>query len=317
MKNTSTPSIRFHAMVLGLLLLGALPGSAYAQSDSTFQNSDWNCVVLIPPSNSSSTASCTQDMANGNNAPSRRTIHSYAGLIQVAHLFQPASALYNPSTQGALTGLSFSYDLIQYTQNNTPPKQKVAYHLLIFQNNTYYRSGANDGIGNITWTSFSHPNLTAANFVWIAGPGKKTPDFSCTGSVIQFGYITGNSNTQKTESGIDNWKVTFDPPSRCCFSRTTEKIVCSSGGGYSYTVTLQNQTGASIQQVVVAAALPAIVTPQIHSLTAVALGATTTLQVKISGAPAGSNVCLLFVGFSGSAPICSTNICFTLPACPP
>lgn len=210
----------FSYVTLLFLLFIALPDDrVYAQwSDSTFSNANWTSTIIsnlssptaqckILNSSGVTTCQCGQDSI-GNPTPSRKTCHSYSwppypAAIWVAHLYQPA--FYNPATQGAITGLSYSYDLRQYTATG----QNVTYRLLVFQNFTYYESSTTDSIAVNTWTTFLRTNLTAANFVKISGPPStpKHPDFSCRGSVIQFGYLTGNSNTNPTVSAIDNWGV--------------------------------------------------------------------------------------------------------------
>lgn len=429
MKTALTSLIHFRASIFALLLLTAtLPGPAYVQSpysqDSTFNNGDW-VTTLIPPTGSPPnsliqppTAPSSQDTSNGNPPFSRTTTHKYQGVVPpgiwVAHLYQQPSAYYDPSTQGAIAGVSFSYDL-------SPPTESVTYGLLIFQNGTYYRSNPKDTpVNTITnpppWKSVSRLNFTATNFVDVNDPSdSRHPDFSCKGSRIQFGYLTANSNTQDTKSAIDNWRVdiikgnpccgainkpevrcqkgggftyifevtndstqpmqylllspppgatytispsvintTLNPgqptpvsvnitnaspgdnicidvaladkevksccklrtcmpaPECACLKRVKETVECGTGGSYTYTVQLQNQTGSPVQQIFVIPTSPAgvTVTPQAFP---VSLGGATTLQVTINGASPGSQVCLRFAPSGAESQCCSTQVCFFVP----
>jgi hypothetical protein len=226
MKNVLTASTHHHASIFALFLLAGAPqGSASAQSffDGTFNKTDWTSTVLPYPVSDpnatcgSNTIPCGQDPGGGNPFPSRKTFHNYNGAsgnppaIWVAHLYQPS--FYNPSTQGAIISLRFGYTLRQYTA----PGQNVTYRLLVFQNFTYYGSNPPDWIGVNSWQSFGHMNVTAANFVKVSGPPStpQTPDFSCKGSVIQFGYLTGNSNTGSTISAIDDWNIRIVKGATC------------------------------------------------------------------------------------------------------
>jgi hypothetical protein len=84
------------------------------------------------------------------------------------------------------------------------------------QNSTYYWIPLGDDIRSASWTPFSRTNLTEASFTKFEGPSeRRTPDFSCRGSKMQFGYLTRNylpGNTiVTTKSGIDNWKIRIEP----------------------------------------------------------------------------------------------------------
>lgn len=324
MKNALTSPSHFHASIFALFLLTAtLPGPAHAQTlfDNTFNNTHWNCTVLPYPKSApappASASPCGQDTSNGSPSPSRITGHNYStnpkavpDAIWVAHLYQPVS--YNPSAQGAIAGLNYSFDLITYS-----PPQGVTHCLLLFQNNTYYeKNGGCDSTKVKAWSPFANSKiLTAADFDKTFGPGPKRPDFSCKGSVIQFGYLTGNSSTQNTVSAIDNWRVDILKGESCvCLKRITETVACGQAGSYAYTVQLQNLTGAAMQQILVAPTLPAgvTVTPQMFPVSLPSNG-TTTLQLTINGALPGATVSLRFFPSGVGSTCCSTEITLTVP----
>ncbi len=70
-----------------------------------------------------------------------------------------------------------------------------------------------------SWISFSG-NLTPTSFAKLEGPAPRdTPDFSCDGSPIQFGYVTRNhlpsGPSVTTHSAIDNWRITIERVEPC------------------------------------------------------------------------------------------------------
>jgi hypothetical protein len=138
-------------------------------------------------------------------------VHTYPqGAIQVAHLNN--LAIYDPASQGAIASINYSYDLRHY---DPPSNQAVAYSLLILQNGIYYATSV-DNIFTDSWQQFPHTNVTASMFTRLSKKGPMNPDFSCSGKKIQFGFRSGNSNPNPTNtfstrtSGIDNWSVTVN-----------------------------------------------------------------------------------------------------------
>lgn len=179
-------------------------------SDPKMPPITWSAEKIVDTTlNQTANFNVSHLQTGGNLGSYRRTEHNYGfGLIRVAHLYK--GFVYDPSSQGAINKVGYSYDLRHFTP---PAGQAVAYQLLIFQNETHY-GGPVNAIFNDAWQSFSNSNLTAASFTKIKGNGPTTPDFSCTGSKITFGYLTANSNpnpgTQsKRISGMDNWCLTI------------------------------------------------------------------------------------------------------------
>jgi hypothetical protein len=98
------------------------------------------------------------------------------------------------------------------------------------------------------------------------------------------------------------------------------KIACGANGSYTYTVSLKNLTGVPINQIFIVPTLPSTlnIAPQLVTLgTPLQPNQQTTLTLTITGAPAGSRVCLRFAPFGVESQCCSTEICFTLPRCSP
>jgi hypothetical protein len=212
---------------------------AYGQLyDGTFNNTDW--VSTIIPVFSSPSAQLTIPGSNcvGGQDPngylsswSRQTCTYFPyppppvpPSIWVAQVYQPVS--YTPSSQGGIASVSFSYDL-------SPNTQSMTYGLLIFQNGIYFRSvnqistpnAPNDTpgapAGSPPWKHIQHVTFTAEDFRVVdnLGNDRRRPDFSCNGSTIQFGYVTGTSSGNHASfSFIDNWKVDIFKAD-CCTPR--------------------------------------------------------------------------------------------------
>ncbi len=177
--------------------------------DGDFAGADWSATKIVDTT-AGATASfvAVQGSTGGNPGAYRQVTHAFdAGNIYVGHL--ASGATYDPSASGAIVSLDYSYDLIHI---NPPAGQAVAYAIVIEQGGSWYSSTPFDAIFPETWTGFGAAALTAANFARRAGNGPSTPDFSDTGGVMSFGYLSANANTGGAPglvriSGIDNWRV--------------------------------------------------------------------------------------------------------------
>ncbi len=103
------------------------------------------------------------------------------------------------------------------------------------------------------------------------------------------------------------------PRCDCLQVRPSGIAQCAGHGTYSYTFSLDNFTGLGVNEVFVLPESPSTLTltPQLFPFS------TGPQTLTIFGAAAGSNVCLrLEPKTQGSNKCCSTEQCFTLPACP-
>lgn len=317
-----SPSGRFLIWMLMLLTMLALRNTTQAQTytDSTFNNSDWTSTTLpFPATATGASSTSAKDTGNGNPAPSRTTIHNIVpGQIIVAH--RNLTSTYDPSVQGAITSLSYSYDLRQY---NPPQGAGFAYSILVFQDNTYYRSVPVDVVFGTSWQAFSKSGLTAASFVKVSGDSPNTnPDFSCKGTRIQFGYATANSSsgTLSLRGGIDNWTIRIDEKKSCCGAVSEQKITCDKGT-YTYTFTVTNTSSQVIQYILLSppAGATYTVSPPVINLGANPLnpGQSTSVSVTIGNASVGDKICVnVALADKSLAVCCKTQTCVKLPECP-
>ena len=198
------------------------PAQTVTFSDEEFDDSDWTAEMIVNEAGSSAEFTAEQDTSGGNPGAFRRIHHvGQAGSspreIHVAHL--RVGAIYDPQADGRITGVSHSYDLKNLESRTIWDSR---YYLLIFQNDTYYRS-PRDRISTLDWTPFGRSGLDARDFTRVAGDGPRRPNFSDSAPPLGFGFASvsefsgggespglGNRDDSRN-SGIDNWSVTIVP----------------------------------------------------------------------------------------------------------
>ena len=213
--------LKHKRLVAGLVAILALsgldsPAQTVTFSDEEFSDSDWTAAVIIDETRSAQ-ITAQQDSLGGNPGACRRIAHvgevgSRDREIHVAHL--RAGATYDPQTQGAISSISHSYDLKNL---ETRTIWFSTYHLLIFQNNTFYRSRGNR-ISRLDWTPFGRNDLEARDFTRVGREGPRRPNFSANAPPLEFGFASvsefprggespGLPDDDSRNSGIDNWTV--------------------------------------------------------------------------------------------------------------
>ena len=209
------------AWLAAILAVSALNAAAQTVtfSDEEFDDSDWTAEMIVNEAGSSAEFTAEQDTSGGNPGAFRRIHHvGQAGSspreMHVAHL--RVGAIYDPQTDGRITGVSYSYDLKNLESRTIWDSR---YYLLIFQNDTYYRS-PRDRTSTLDWTSFDRSGLDARDFTRVAGDGPRRPNFSENAPPLEFGFASvsefpGSSSESpglgdrddSRNSGIDNWSV--------------------------------------------------------------------------------------------------------------
>lgn len=200
-----------------LAMVGVLPASAQQQSliDGTFSDANWSAIkILDDTAGQAATFSVGQSASGGNPDTFRLTTHDYGvGNIIVAHLY--GGAVYTPTAQGSIESISFAYDVRAF---QVGVSAAIAYYPLVFQGGVYYVSRIDVATRN-SWEPFAQNGLKSSDFGKAAAiDGPPHPDFSSSGSPLQFGFVTSNGTrfgAGHTESGIDNWSVTITPGPTC------------------------------------------------------------------------------------------------------
>jgi hypothetical protein len=187
--------------------------------DGTF-STGWSDTTVTNQNMTSQTYTTSNPATGGNGTFYREESHTMTR--NVSSLFAAGrwlslntNALYDPSSQGAINSLDYSFDLRVITH---PGGAGVGYALGLTQNGNTYISACCDAANSTTWTTSSHTGLLATNFSQVLDSGPyphldtlSHPDFSSAGTAIQFGYIVLNSfngsATLSGSSGIDNWSV--------------------------------------------------------------------------------------------------------------
>ncbi|MDX6528862.1 MAG: hypothetical protein QOH41_1152 [Blastocatellia bacterium] len=324
MKKSLILSRHFFMWSVACLTILAAQNLAQAQfADGNFNTAGWHSVLLssISASGASFSTVPDPDTTRGVPLPSRLTTHNYpaGGDIFVAHRYQAQS--YNPATQGAIVQLTYSYQLVHYTN------AAVAYSLLVFQNNTYYQSKPEDYVlgPGTSFTTFTRPHLTASSFTKLEGPSANLhPDFSCNGSIIWFGYVTRNHNpntfTETTTSAIDNWRVTIDESRRCACGAISEARVTCDRGAFTYTFTVTNNSSQPVQYLLLSplAGATFTISPNVINLaTPLNNGQSTNVTVSITNASAGDHICInIALADRNLVTCCVLQSCVDLPDCP-
>jgi len=216
------------APIVGLaLLLFCLvaPSGAQAQSfsDDQFVDGDWG-TELCPnvPLVIDSSFVVSQDISNGNAAPSRHVEHNYDLRIHLCQL--RVGAIVAPS-QNAIAALDFSLDG-RYDDRANTSDGCFAYGPLIRQGGTYFRierfwQSCNDQDWQSTTSS-----LLAEDFVRVDMDERadiQHPNFSCGAEPIELGLISANQvggtvavdDGRTTEGSLDNWNAWVEAGDSC------------------------------------------------------------------------------------------------------
>jgi uncharacterized protein (TIGR03437 family) len=215
-----------HLRKLGFgFALAAAAISAHARADvqftdGTFNETDWTSSKIVDStSGTAGSFTITRVASGGNPGPFRRVTHTFhfdymdEGTLAIAHL--RAGATYDPSTQGAISSIAYSYDLRKPRQDDS---DYTRYSPLLFQNGAYYKT-TDENASGVIFTRVAREGIQASRFTRFAGSGPLRPDFSASGAPIQVGYVTSNSSSggfgegggeeDSLQSDIDNWTITF------------------------------------------------------------------------------------------------------------
>jgi hypothetical protein len=179
--------------------------NALVFSDGTFKNEDWRLDVmqLGTGGDGSSTATASQQLSGGNPGEYRQiinTLNSGGGVIGY-HFYK--NSVYNPSVQGEITSIDFSYDHKMFLGFGEGQSTSFA----ILQGGVYFMCAPGTWANQAAWETLSATGLTAESFGTLGDPAIH-PDFSTSGGPILFGFHTANGGYNYSITvGIDNWSV--------------------------------------------------------------------------------------------------------------
>ncbi len=217
MRQQFDPIRRTAARVTGLFLIATCGQAATVFSDGTFAPADWQSATFL----AQGTTSMTFDQFGaGNPGPGRRmtfTVSSVGAGATVVNRSGSANVLfsYDPSVQGAIQGITVSYDLALLTSTFGGARTGGYQPLLVQGGIAYALTGGTNSTDSTAWTSFTRTGDAASQ--WLGGGFN--PDFSVSGGPIQFGYQTTFTLTCELQvacgsatvtSGLDNYRVEIE-----------------------------------------------------------------------------------------------------------
>ncbi|RME05987.1 MAG: hypothetical protein D6812_02265, partial [Deltaproteobacteria bacterium] len=190
-------------------------GDSISFSDETFADSDWTAPLFF--FSDPDIAYSNQQEGSGGNPGAyrefsavRTTPSPTSTFVRQAHLRN--GAIFDPATEGAITSLSYTFDILSLPISGSG-YVSFALGLLLYQNGAYYIAGG-FGYTSTGWRRIQQSFTSSISFYRIAGSGPDHPDFSASGAPIRFGFFsqvffaTGGIGTKV--GGIDNWSVTMN-----------------------------------------------------------------------------------------------------------
>lgn len=211
----SSPGTLVFGPYAGRLAVSSMPGIVF--QDGEFQASNWTAVAIADPAQNGPTHVEEQATSGGNPGAYRRMEHTLTqGAISLRVLNIATTAIYDPTTQGAIYTIDFAEDCL--VANGGASMASVESRPLIEQNGRRYMPFLTGGCASPAWHTLSEwPSLGRENLFQVDGPAcgsaESCPDFSGTGAPLRFGFVraatqSASAPASTIEHGIDNWKVT-------------------------------------------------------------------------------------------------------------
>ena len=211
---------------LSLASLGAQAQSIIFE-DTEFVPADWTFTTVL--SGNGGFSGTEQPLGGGNPGAFRKSTRTFGPYdaqsaphnILQTHLFIPA--VHDPAASGAIESVSFAFDVTAFTTTN------LAVALVAIQDGVRYfhgyRTDLTPALVFERWLTHSGSSLNEADFN--TDPGAMTgtsPDFTASGSPIQFGYFTGNTQDPAVMPGVgyavidgfDNFSVSLTVSASPC-----------------------------------------------------------------------------------------------------
>ncbi len=238
------------ALVLGVQARAGV-GDAMTVVDGAFHPTLQSTKIVDTTPGASATFT-SQTQCCGPGGDYRFTSHTFNdGTILVGH-FAAGGLFITPATR-PIAELDFGASLVHFTSATVGGA--VSYRLGLLQNGTYYGGPSIDVFSDL-WSSYAQSSLKATDFTRLAGSGPARPDFSCSGSQIAFGFVTGNSGGFSgpftKDSGIDDWTVTVRFADTTLFDTTlaagdwvSTKIIDTTPGAAASTTSTSHPSGGA------------------------------------------------------------------------
>ncbi|MGJ8698305.1 MAG: PEP-CTERM sorting domain-containing protein [Verrucomicrobiaceae bacterium] len=173
-----------------------------------------NGTIGSPGAGGGGSASFTVAASGGSPGPYaqlRLDIGSNNRIVEA--FFAAPGATHNPSTQGAISTIDFSFDRRRGSSSSSgnaqaygPALQQggISYYFYHADSDTTWQTVADNGLSEDDFFPYSGHGLTGSD------PNYR-PDFSAGGSAIQLGYYRGNSTVGGSAfviGDLDNWSAT-------------------------------------------------------------------------------------------------------------
>jgi hypothetical protein len=205
------------------IVLAPFSSTAASFSDGFFDDLDWSLTVLayrdLVLDATAGSSSAVQEATGGNPTHFRRTDIAInpsgtPGNLVVSVSFQNA-AIHDPQTQGAVSSVDFQLDArgVEFSHVMGFAVRQGGNIYLVLLSSGFFFPDSN-------WQSYQLLGLTESDF-GLCGDrfpplctGSGTPDFSDSGTPLEFGYYLASSSSESiagsTQVDTDNWIVTVD-----------------------------------------------------------------------------------------------------------
>lgn len=135
-------------------------------------------------------------------------VYTGPGGLKVGHA--TLDSFYLLPIEGALNALTYSFDVNFFNtpgQGGSPPGA-VAFRAMLIQGAGTYQAGFQIATA-AAWTTLTFANLLTTDFVLIDCIAPLLPDFSMSGDIMLFGFLSGNGSgfggQNTTVFGVDNF----------------------------------------------------------------------------------------------------------------
>ena len=183
----------------------ASPVSGQTIADGEFLDESWSHDLFVNHPSGTAVVTIERVATGGNPGAAHMGTQTFgSGCLWFAHLH--VAAAYDPASAGPLTGVWFSIDFATIGGSGNcgaqPWNPEVGGGMILRQADDYFLSpdayaSPEQSLG---WVTISADALTAVDFVRVESDGSFNhdvhPDFSESGGLLEFGYLSGNSTGQ-------------------------------------------------------------------------------------------------------------------------